>query len=699
MRLSSPRSLLLLAIFATVTASCRDARLRSARGTIRVTPISVDFGTTAPARPIAQTITLANWGIVPLHLDSFPIDGANAALFSVASPDSATLASGAQVTVILKYSPVAIGNHHARLLIRSDASNTQALAIELTGNAAIDDPCANITCDKPLRDCLNPLGTCKAAGCIYASKDNGTACDDGDLCTENDACTAGFCHGTPKSCLTPPDATCADTSSLTSSSSPGSCNAGVCSYPQTTLRCKEGCTGDVCSPDPCLGVVCNQPKPCFQGSGKCVNGTCQYQPDEGALCNSGNSCDENPRCDASGGCVGTPKSCTTQPPPICADTKTLTTFDAAGSCAIGTCHYVSHNTVCSPATPVCLDGVCIPLAPVQIKSVFAAAAHTCAVTTGGGLKCWWYNTAGGLGDNTKIDRHSPVDVVGLSVGVSAVSAGTRTTCAVTTGGGLKCWGSTLGNDPSLQNHLSPFDIPELTSNVSAVSLRSAQACALTGSGGLKCWGYNFFGVLGDGTTTDRKSPVDVPGLTAGVSAVSLGYYHTCALTTSGGVKCWGNITRPVTRSPVDWGLTSGVSAISANGDGDACAVTTGGGLKCWGFGIAGSGQNPFDIVGLTSGVSAVSVSSGGGCAVTTSGGVKCWGDNRVGQLGDNTTTDHTIPVDVLGLTSGVTAVSTGDHHACAVTITGGLKCWGDNSRGQLGDNTTTERHTPVDVKF
>jgi len=95
-----------------------------------------------------------------------------------------------------------------------------------------------------------------------------------------------------------------------------------------------------------------------------------------------------------------------------------------------------------------------------------------------------------------------------------------------------------------------------------------------------------------------------------------------------------------------------------------------------------------------------SVISAGGyttCAVTNAGGVKCWGRNSYGQVGDGTNQGHTAPVDVLGLTSGVLAVQNGWDHACALTTSGGVKCWGGNSNGQLGDNSYTTRNTPVDV--
>ena len=349
-------------------------------------------------------------------------------------------------------------------------------------------------------------------------------------------------------------------------------------------------------------------------------------------------------------------------------------------------------------------------------AVSAGEDHTCAVTSAGGLKCWGINWSDELGDGTKTSRTTPVDVVGLTSGVVAVSAGRFHTCALTTAGGLKCWGRNydgqLGNGTTT-GRLTPVDVEGLTSGVASLSAGVRHTCAVTTAGGVKCWGENFYGQLGDGTTTERTTPVDVIGLTTSVASVSAGFGNTCALTTSGGVQCWGrNVfgqlvdgTTTDRNTPVDVvGLTSGVASVSVGG-GHTCAVTTSGGVKCWGnnfYGQQGDGTTtdrnmPVDVIGLSSGVASVSASVGYTCAVTTSGGLKCWGDNTVGQLGDGTTNGRETPVDVIGRSSGVAAVSAGWSHACAVTTTGSVKCWGNSFDGQMGDGTTPERLTPTDV--
>lgn len=343
--------------------------------------------------------------------------------------------------------------------------------------------------------------------------------------------------------------------------------------------------------------------------------------------------------------------------------------------------------------------------------------HSCVITAGGGLKCWGANGYGQLGDGTFANRSTPVSVVGLSSGVLQVSVGVTHSCALTTAGGVKCWGAAgqgqLG-DGSVFNRPTPGDVPTLTSGVSQISADGNHSCAVTTGGGVKCWGYNFTGQLGDGSFTNRATPVNVTGLTSGVAQVSASLYHTCAVTTGGGAKCWGynssgelgtgNQTGSSTPVNVS-GLSSGVALIRAGGN-HTCALTLGGGLKCWGYnsnGQLGDGTvnttrlTPVDVTGLAIGVVQVSVGYVHSCAVTTGGNAKCWGYSPYGQVGDGSVpfTNRPTPVDVTGLTAGVAQVRAGSNHTCALTTDGGVKCWGFNSSGQLGDGTLANRFTPV----
>jgi pimeloyl-ACP methyl ester carboxylesterase len=134
-------------------------------------------------------------------------------------------------------------------------------------------------------------------------------------------------------------------------------------------------------------------------------------------------------------------------------------------------------------------------------------------------------------------------VTGLSSGVIALTAGSSHTCALTGAGGVKCWGynyyGQLG-DGTTTNRLTPINVTDLSSGVIDITAGGSHTCALTSVGGVKCWGYNYYGQLGDGTTTNRLTPMDAVGMGGGISSLGAGFYHTCALTSAGGVKCWGS---------------------------------------------------------------------------------------------------------------------------------------------------------------
>jgi alpha-tubulin suppressor-like RCC1 family protein len=335
----------------------------------------------------------------------------------------------------------------------------------------------------------------------------------------------------------------------------------------------------------------------------------------------------------------------------------------------------------------------------------------------GGVKCWGFNGQGQLGNGTETNSSVPVDVTGLSSGVTAIAAGGEHTCALTPEGGVKCWGynfyGQLGNGTKKISSV-PVDVSGLSSGVKAIAAGNGHTCALTSGGGLKCWGDDYMGQLGDGKTrTESNVPVDVLGLSSGVAAIAVGTFHTCALTSGGGVKCWGpngygNLgigTATSSSIPMDViGLSSAVAAIAA-GEYQTCVLLSSGQMKCWGLnnkGQLGDGTTtnrsiPVDVIGLSSGVAAIAAGSSPTCALTLSGGVKCWGWNTNGQLGNGTTLDSSVPLDVSGLSNGVVSIAAGGFHVCAVTSGGGVKCWGMNELGALGDGTTADSSVPVDV--
>jgi len=232
-------------------------------------------------------------------------------------------------------------------------------------------------------------------------------------------------------------------------------------------------------------------------------------------------------------------------------------------------------------------------------------------------------------------------------------------------------------------------------------------------GAAMCWGDNYDGAVGDGTTTDRLSPTEAAGLASGAAVISTGGDHSCAVTTAGAALCWGDNfeghlgdgTNTASLVPIAVsGLGSGVATVHA-GFNYTCAVTSDGAALCWGVnsqgqlgnGTTNSSLVPAAVTGLGSGVADVAVFSSHTCALLDAGGVRCWGYNFYGQLGDGTTTESLVPVEVTGLPAAVTSIGVGSGFTCALTPAGAVLCWGNNDHGEIGDGTTTDRNLPTPV--
>lgn len=367
------------------------------------------------------------------------------------------------------------------------------------------------------------------------------------------------------------------------------------------------------------------------------------------------------------------------------------------------------------------------LVPTQVSgldsgvlAVGVGAYHACALGMNGQVKCWGVNTAQQLGNGGSGLSRVPVDVVDLGPGVRALAVGGNSACAITAERRVKCWGANfsnqlgIGGPPDTSTPRPVLGLGEV--DVLSIGVGREHACALMSGGLVKCWGDNAYGQLGDGTRIQRATAVDVAGLPPGIRAIAAGYLHTCAITAGSGLKCWGinengqlgdgsNTDR---LTPVDVvGLGSGVVAVAPGGL-HTCAVVSGGGVKCWGanyFGLLlGDGSSvdralPADVPALRQGVVEVSAALFGTCVRFARGAMQCWGTNDGGPVGDNSTVSRPTPVDVAGLTRGVTAMGSGygfGGHTCAV-VSGAAKCWGENTVGQVGDGSTHGVPTPQRV--
>lgn len=275
--------------------------------------------------------------------------------------------------------------------------------------------------------------------------------------------------------------------------------------------------------------------------------------------------------------------------------------------------------------------------------------------------------------------------------VTAISAGGRSTCVLAEGKAF-CWGA--GYDGTKTT--TPTVVAGLPAGVTAISVgRGSHTCALV-AGVAYCWGSNRYGALGDGTTKESYVPVRVTGLEGKVQAISAGEESTCAVV-EGAVYCWGrdsilqlgNQDGP-SPTPVRVSTLVGDAQDVAVGAGSACALVAGG-AYCWGanqygqlgMGSPDDGKVPVQAPMLASGVQSVSIGSHNACAVVA-GAAWCWGVDWKGELG-GVTSGATVyePQMVSKMSSGVTSISVGGSHVCALKD-GGAWCWGDTMQGALG---------------
>jgi alpha-tubulin suppressor-like RCC1 family protein len=328
-------------------------------------------------------------------------------------------------------------------------------------------------------------------------------------------------------------------------------------------------------------------------------------------------------------------------------------------------HLRALASATSAALALALTVLAAPTATAAATtSVSAGLTHACAVTTSGGVRCWGDNAAGELGNATTTASLTPVDVVGLSERVIAVSAGAHTTCALTAAGGVLCWGDGgHTGDGTTIDRTTPVPAAGLGSGVTQITVGWAHACAALDDGTVRCWGANAQGSLGDGTTTASTVPVTVPGLTE-VVGVTAGGLHTCALTSSGATTCWG------------------YNAYGQVGNGSTSSP-------------GASVLSPTDVVGLGSGVASIAAGGYHTCAILDDASTRCWGLNGSGQLGDGTTENRSEPTAVQAPTGSYASLAPGEYHTCAVTIAGASACWGANDTGALGTGDAADRSVPT----
>lgn len=294
------------------------------------------------------------------------------------------------------------------------------------------------------------------------------------------------------------------------------------------------------------------------------------------------------------------------------------------------------------------------------------SAHSVALDANGKIYAWGHNAYGQLGDGSTTDRNVPTQVQAPEgVPFKSVGNGTHHSLAVDIDGYAYAWGLNVqgqAGDGSTTNRLSPVKI-EALSGIARVTGGAHFSMALDVDGNMHAWGSNSSGQLGTGTTDSSTVPVPTQ-MPAGVSFESLssGAFHSVALGSDGEVQAWG------------------ASSYGQVGNGSASIEPT-----------------PV-VVQAPAGVSFVAVAAGmyHSMALGSDGNLYAWGQNDRGQLGDGTVTNRLRPV-LVQAPAGVefASVSLGDGLSTAIDVFGTTYAWGENNVGQLGNGSTDNSLVPV----
>jgi len=348
------------------------------------------------------------------------------------------------------------------------------------------------------------------------------------------------------------------------------------------------------------------------------------------------------------------------------------------------------------------------------QNIACGGWHSLAICSDSTVKAFGENATGEIGNGNTTDQPTPTTVPGLT-GIMAVSAGgdqlEAHSMALKSNGNVYCWGSNLygglGNASATGTFVTAPVQALIISNVKAISAGGWHSVALKNDGTVWCWGWNADGQLGDGTLVDKSIPTQVPGLT-GIVKIAAGTYHVLALKNDGTVWAWGdNVSGQIgdgtvntdKSSPVQVSGLTGVVNI-ASGRFFSLAVKNDGTVWTWGenlYGQLGNGtvansSTPVQVSGLTGITSAVAATGAFHCmAVKSDGTIWSWGRNTYGNLGDNTLTNHSTPVQMTGITSAV-GLAAGTNFSLLYKADGTMWGCGRNLSGQLGDGTVAQHN-------
>jgi alpha-tubulin suppressor-like RCC1 family protein len=372
------------------------------------------------------------------------------------------------------------------------------------------------------------------------------------------------------------------------------------------------------------------------------------------------------------------------------------------------------------------SGIVYPVDAGAVTKVTAGKFHTCALFGDTGYaKCWGRNDDfGELGNGTGMSSAQPL--YAMTPGLQDLFAGAHDTCATrgADAGGSECAGKgglgELGDGVADADSPVPVPTSAFPSPPTAIASGEAFTCAIVSGGDVWCVGDGTLGELGNGASAISATAVQAQ-LGGAAKAIAAYYQHACAVMADGTVECWGddsagqigngNVTPDAgVLVPTAVAGVAGATAIGVGQD-FSCALVdddAGGDVLCWGANASGqlgngsttSSPTPVEVQGAT-GATVLAVGGGHACAsILTAGGVLCWGSGGSGQLGNGSSSNSSTPVNVSNVGGYPESLTAGGFHTCALFATPNVQCWGSDDFGQLGDGKTNmDESAPVSVKW
>lgn len=374
---------------------------------------------------------------------------------------------------------------------------------------------------------------------------------------------------------------------------------------------------------------------------------------------------------------------------------------------------LGDNSITSRLTPVSVLG--------SRKTFCHIAAslglHSLAIDKNGRAWAWGDNSNGRLGDNTLVSKRTPISVLGAVKTFCKIAAGNAWSMAIDKNGRAWAWGN--GGDGRLGNNstvsaLTPVSVRGAVKTFCHIAAGNAHSAAIDKYGIVWSWGFNNSGQLGNGANTSQLTPVSLAGVRKTFCKISLSNGQTLAIDKYGKVWGWGfnanallgDNSVTARNTPVSLGGESKIFCEIAAGNQHALAIDKNGKTWAWGpINGGGLGANIFAfistpkaiVLGATKTFCEISIGTTFSTAIDQYKRVWAWGTNAAGQVGDNSTTTRYTPVSVLGALKSFCKIFSGPGHSLAIDKNGRVWAWGQNGSGRLGDNSTTGRLTPVSV--